>query len=342
MRLLTVIIFSFASVSLFAENSEETLVEGSFKQVISPEVSEEAIVALQEGVLLPKIPLETEIKAVELSSVPQKSPNFAAFLSSIIPGLGHTYIKDFRTATEVFGSFSAGLSLASFDKKSYSSVQTGILAATTSSFYGVYAAYRDTRLYNGRRFYLYSMPEDSFADLSYAPFNYKVMKKPEVWGGVLGSLGLATLAGYIMSKGEMSLSPCSLRESKEKTVHVLSAFPVGIGEEAFFRGYLQSSLSETLTPWGGIVASSILFGVAHLPNASALDPHYRKQYYKVSLPLITTLGLYFGWLTHKNHSLKESVAVHAWYDFSLFLLDVALSSSILPEKPSQFSISFSF
>jgi hypothetical protein len=28
-------------------------------------------------------------------------------------------------------------------------------------------------------------------------------------------------------------------------------FPVGLGEEAFFRGFLQSSLSERFGPWGG-------------------------------------------------------------------------------------------
>ena len=119
------------------------------------------------------------------------------------------------------------------------------------------------------------------------------------------------------------------------------AFNIGVGEEAIFRGYIQSFLMERLSPTASIITSSIIFGAAHMGNASGMDAATKKRYYTFSLPLITTLGGYMGWLTHKNHSLKESVAVHAWYDFAVF----SAAYMLMPEaaiKNSSFATSFSF
>ena len=96
------------------------------------------------------------------------------------------------------------------------------------------------------------------------------------------------------------------------------ALPVGISEEALFRGYLQSQLLEKLNPFGGILISSLAFGASHISNATLMQKEDRWRYYSFSIPLITALGAYLGWLTHKNHSLQESVAVHTLYDLVLF------------------------
>ena len=181
------------------------------------------------------------------------------------------------------------------------------------------------------------MPTDSFKDLCLAPFSLRVLKKPEVWGGLLGTLVLATGVSYLYSKLEV-LPLCKISANDARP---LSAFTTGLSEESLFRGYLQSSLSESFSPIGGIILSSLAFGAAHIPNASYFSSEDRKKYYAISIPFITCSGAYLGWLTYKNKSLQESVALHSWYDFTLFTLQRAVVHSAMIGKPNfAFSISF--
>lgn len=270
---------------------------------------------------------------------PHKSAFLAVGLSSLFPGLGHVYLGDMNTAGALMGSTGIEYGIAAFSQSNPDVFTTNLIALQATSFYGVYAAYRDVRIYNGQESYSYKMATDSFSDLALAPFRWSVLKKPEVWGGVIGSLTVATTVAYLAygsdTHGQTAASTFSAPWSP------LFALPVGIGEESFFRGFLLPAFSEWFTPAGGIIASSLVFGAMHIPNAMLLEPDQQRRYYTFSLPLITSLGAYFGWLTHKNHSLKESVAVHTWYDFVLFAAD-ALASQAVVGGPKQFSLSFSF
>jgi hypothetical protein len=72
-----------------------------------------------------------------------------------------------------------------------------------------------------------------------------------------------------------------------------------------------------------------------------LDKQDRWTYYTFGLPFIGAFGAYMGWLTHDNRSLKESVAVHTWYDFTLFALSAFGAPSAMISKPS-FALRFEF
>lgn len=245
-----------------------------------------------------------------------KSPFWAATLSSVFPGLGHMYLGEMETAFGLTGTGMVTLSLALTPEAPART--ESLIAFQLTSFYSAYAAYRDARIYNGVSRYSYKMPTDSLWDLSTAPVRWKVMKKPEVWGGLLGALALAVGAGYCHHKfvGEARVPPFASSLSPSPVV----ALPIGIGEEAFFHGYLQTQFSELYSPRTGIAASGLIFGAAHIPNAKFLPKEERWGYYAFSLPLITALGFYNGWLMDKNHSLQEAVAIHTWYDFALFSL----------------------
>lgn len=268
-----------------------------------------------------------DLSAIEQPAMPQemqspvpifqprhKSPFLAVGLSSLLPGLGHVYLGDMKTAGGLIGSAGLGIGLVSFAHSEHA-LLTSLVAVQSTWSYGLYAAYRDVRTYNGQGGYRYKMPTDSLADLTLASFEWSVLKKPEVWGGFLGALGLAVSTTYLIHPKEARIHS---NLSSKMQMSPLIALPVGIGEESLFRGYLQSQLSEVFTPWGGIVLSSLAFGAMHIPNALLLEPEDRRGYYTVSIPFITMFGSYLGWLTYKNHSLKESVALHTWYDFLLF------------------------
>jgi membrane protease YdiL (CAAX protease family) len=256
---------------------------------------------------------------------------------SIVPGLGHVYLGDMQTGGALMGSFGLEVGLAS---AAGGGALSGDIAACALNtwFYGMYAGYRDARIYNDQMGYKYRMPKDSLADLTMAPFSWSVIKKPEVWGGVLGMFAGAAIVGSMYNS--KSTHDAALSSNGYQSTPLI-AFPVGIGEEAFFRGLVQSQAIELFKPAGGIAFASIYFGAAHYGNTFGMSSQDRRLYCQYVMPFLAASGAYMGWLSYKNGSLKESVAVHAWYDFIIFSLASVASQSITGE-PATFAIQFAF
>jgi membrane protease YdiL (CAAX protease family) len=98
--------------------------------------------------------------------------------------------------------------------------------------------------------------------------------------------------------------------------------PVGVGEEALFRGFLMPAFSDVLGPWGGLAASSVLFGALHIPNFQGLlSGKLDLRAAAVAIPYITLLGATNGLAVMKTGDLKTGVAMHFWYDFLLSTAD---------------------
>lgn len=271
-------------------------------------------------------------------ALPKKNAGVAAALSMFIPGLGHVYLGDLKTSGSLFGTCATAGALTFVDGASTEFKITTLVTRTNTQSYGIYAAYRDARNMNGQSNYSYKMPNDSFKDLITAPFRPSVLMKTEVWGGLLGAFSLAAGVTYFALPSDATIQ---FSLSSSNTIFPLAAIPIGIGEESLFRGYLQSQLCEYMPPAAGIAISSLAFGAMHIPNALILPEQDRMRYYTISLPFITTLGAYFGWITHKNHSLKESVALHAWYDFVVFAASSTMSKAAI-DTPAVFHYSTSF
>ncbi len=327
-RFLSLLLFSSILYADPADNNEITQEEPLKEEIIAsldaPTFSQEAFLPSKTESPPPKIELK------------HKSSFTAVSLSFLIPGLGHVYLNDLTTAGGLAASY--GLCLASLEKNKDGNEVPSATGLLNTWFYGVYSAYRDVRIYNSQKGYKYPMPTDSLSDLAKAPFQLSVITKPAVWGGVAGLLAAGATITYFAFPENESTATCS---TSDNTVNPLLAFPIGIGEEAFFRGYLQSHLTELSNPTTGIVLSSLIFGAMHIPNALAFPEKDRASYYTYSIPLITSIGGYLGWLTHKTNSLKQGTAVHAWYDFTLFAITAAATSKASIVKPS-FAYSFSF
>jgi len=77
---------------------------------------------------------------------------------------------------------------------------------------------------------------------------------------------------------------------------------VGMGEEAFFRGFLFPAISNYIGVWGGAAVSSLMFGFAHVGN--------REENLARSL-----VGMIWCWQYHRNkYVLGKNIFSHAWYD----------------------------
>lgn len=80
------------------------------------------------------------------------------------------------------------------------------------------------------------------------------------------------------------------------------ALVAGIAEEMLFRGTIQPALANWLGPIAGLVAASLLFGLAH-----AITPTYAV--------LTAVIGAYLGWLYQYSDNLLIPATAHALYDF---------------------------
>jgi len=80
------------------------------------------------------------------------------------------------------------------------------------------------------------------------------------------------------------------------------AFFAGVGEELFFRGWMQSALIGKFGVWLGILIASLVFGFAH----------YLSKEYAI-YAFIT--GIYLGLIYYVTGNLFIVMAVHANYDF---------------------------
>jgi hypothetical protein len=103
-------------------------------------------------------------------------------------------------------------------------------------------------------------------------------------------------------------------------VVALVAGLAGLGEEALFRGVVQTALLEKVPPWAAVTVTAVLFGLAHFLSLT----------YAVLAALV---GGYLGWLHLASGNLLVPVVAHALYDFVALRLLLGVkpipSSSVL-------------
>jgi len=82
----------------------------------------------------------------------------------------------------------------------------------------------------------------------------------------------------------------------------------GIGEELFFRGLIQLGLSEGLgiNVWVAILIASLIFGLAHAVTLT---------YFLLAF----LVSVYLGFIFDYTGNLFVPIAIHALYDFFVFL-----------------------
>jgi membrane protease YdiL (CAAX protease family) len=83
----------------------------------------------------------------------------------------------------------------------------------------------------------------------------------------------------------------------------------GMGEEMFFRGFLQDGLQHWLPLWVALGVASVVFGLLHAITLT----------YAV---LAALMGAYFGWLYEATGNLLAPMTAHALYDFVVLLIVV--------------------
>ena len=119
---------------------------------------------------------------------------------------------------------------------------------------------------------------------------------------VLAGIG-ALLRLAHLSAPQKALAQLAPQNAGELLLWVILSISAGICEEITFRGYLLQQFSRLGGKvWIGVLASSLLFGIAHGYEGAS------------GMIAITIYGALFCVLTIKRGSLRPGMMAHAWQD----------------------------
>jgi membrane protease YdiL (CAAX protease family) len=80
------------------------------------------------------------------------------------------------------------------------------------------------------------------------------------------------------------------------TTFLVVGLLAGFAEELFFRGFMQTRLSQRWRLWPAVLATSLCFGLMHLDAVHSTEAFF--------------IGLWLGWATERTGSLWPAVAGH--------------------------------
>ena len=139
-----------------------------------------------------------------------------------------------------------------------------------------------------------------------------------VVAGTLVLLGIALALGVLVELLPVSEpSEHQVFEIAEDRPEILllmipmSLLFVGPGEEVLFRGVIQTRLVEFYGDAVGIVVTSVVFAVAHLPA-------YAGEGVGISIAILFSLSIVIGWLYERTDNLVVPALVHGIYNAVLF------------------------
>lgn len=272
-------------------------------------------------------------------TAPEWLPVTAATLE-VIPGAGHLLLGDLQGAGLALGSVAAPLALGLLNTPpmlylDQNNPEKGASAfdpiCNTAQFLSIYHVYQEGR---DRRDAGSARPRAaSISDLIWAPFQSEQLLDWRVWSAVAFSFLASKIAVTAQPYAAAPATPASPLVFQAQSATLLGAqvpsalgyganlvgsayigANAGIGEEALFRGVMQTELERSLGPWAGLILTSSLFGLAHVGGLNKGNA--------LSVFLGTGLvGFIDGRLYQvADHDLKKSVAAHAYYDFLVFAL----------------------
>jgi len=127
-------------------------------------------------------------------------------------------------------------------------------------------------------------------------------------------LYLLFFAGYQLTKGSPIFSEgvgkiYELRTVPSLLIGLLLVFPIGPGEEIYWRGFIQRRFSERLGTSAGLITATSAYTLVHLPT--------------MNVPLMLTAfigGLTWGYVYEKTGSLWPVIISHVLFDLLIFVI----------------------
>lgn len=240
-------------------------------------------------------------------------------ISLFLPGFDQWAEGQYRSAALYSGYAITGLTVANSGRRNTSSASSdsdetfdsesrraawGLQSYMAAGFVSSFHAFRkaaETKKAQGE--YLFLKHEETTGDLLLAPLRMDYLLKPSVF------IPLGLLVGLIAGEYGGDRFNWTGDDIAFGTGVSLNA---GIGEEAFFRGYMMPYLRQS---WGSDfysnLGTSTVFAAAHLNTNKFPWPQF-------------LMGMYLGWRTQKNEwRMSESVFIHTWWDIIILTSQLA-------------------
>ena len=286
---------------------------------------------------------------------PHKSAAKAGWLAALFPGLGHLYLGEGRRGAVFLGAetLELGAAIATVTTSGYDPEDPSDTRANrallplawlqNTHLLGVYDAWRIARERAPPGRYRTPTPTPDTPGMLLAPFAGRQLLRPAVivplalvWGAGIGC-GLYC-EGNEPTFRELERIPIFSRELDRNAAlaaaggyYTATFYAVGIGEEALFRGVIQTALEESWGPTWGWVGATAIFGSLHALNGATAGEA------AIAVGVTSVLGGYLGWLyQHDGHDLTAPVFVHTWYD-----VGIGLTVFLLDPEHQPFTASFS-
>ncbi|MBN1670152.1 MAG: CPBP family intramembrane metalloprotease [Kiritimatiellae bacterium] len=266
-------------------------------------------------------------------------PVSEALAWSLIPGGGHHYLGEHGAGNAYLGSVLAfgGMGAWVEDRNAAldrpDEVNVFWLLASKSWELSFFTTYRSAMRRAGCDLRAEGIDDTPVGGLLLAPFRREHLTNP--WVLVAAALGVAAAfrdagdpdAGFA-DIAEIGIMGMDANREWGSAAYAAEAFGLslaaGVSEEAVWRGLLQNELDRSFGARGGLVTTSILFGIAHIVD---LDGDIRPE--RTVVP--TLAGLYLGTLfENEEHRLGPSIAAHFWYNFTLMTTAFALDPDANP------------
>lgn len=175
----------------------------------------------------------------------------------------------------------------------------------------VFTAYRS--YHNSFRNNSVKMDDTKVNSLAVSPFKLKYLTNAWVFAPALLTGAVALVSPYdgpsiqrakkinMFGKQHTPLPALMLSSSMQTFRYGMTA----IGEEMYFRGIIQTEITENTNPTLGVLLGAVMFGAFHIPQNGINNAA------GASLG-----GLYLGYRYHKNgYDLGEVIAAHFWIDW---------------------------
>jgi len=94
---------------------------------------------------------------------------------------------------------------------------------------------------------------------------------------------------------------------------------VGVSEEFLFRGYFLNALLQKFSLTTANVIQALAFASMHIPRYLTTVPTMSPMLWISNLVSVFLLGLLFGWLYARSHSLWPGIATHMTWDILVTL-----------------------
>lgn len=119
------------------------------------------------------------------------------------------------------------------------------------------------------------------------------------------------ISGYLFSFKDAQVLSIYNNISKESLIAIglLLLFVIGPGEEIYWRGFIQNTLSKKMGENKGYIISVLLYAGVHIITGNVM---------LVIAALVC--GIYWGWLYKKEKSLLPVIISHGIWDLTIFVI----------------------